>query len=144
MLGHATTAYLHPELALYAKELTSKFPDPLDHIFLVQSGSEANDLAMMLARCYTENFDFVALRNGYHGMSQATMGLTGMGNWKQPLPQGFGIHRVSIPNSYRGIHGHNVELYIQEMKEVIAASTAGQIAGFFCEPIQGAGGTTTI
>lgn len=144
LLGHVSSIYLHPNLSLYAKELTSKLPDPLDHVFLVQSGSEANDLAMILARCFTGNFDLIALRNAYHGMGTATMGMTGMGNWKQPFPQGFGVHRVSLPNPYRGIFGTDVQKYIQELQEVIAAATSGNLAGFFCEPIQGAGGTYTL
>lgn len=144
LLGHASTIYLHPHLALYAKELSSKLPEPLDHVFLVQSGSEANDLAMILARCFTGNYDLIALRNAYHGMGTATMGMTGMGNWKQPFPQGFGVHRVALPNSYRGIFGNDVQKYVRELQEVIAAGTSGRIAGFFCEAIQGAGGSYTL
>eukprot|EP00210_Caulerpa_lentillifera_P007415 g7086.t1 len=144
LLGHTSTAYLHPELALYAKELTSKLPDPLNYVFLVQSGSEANDLATLLARRFTGSFDFIAFRNGYHGMSQATMGMTGMGNWKQPVPQGMGIHRVALPSPYRGIFGDDLELYIRDLKETIMASTSGKIAGLIAEPIQGAGGTVTL
>ena len=107
----------------------------------MQSGSEANDLAMMLARCYSGNFDLIGLRNSYHGMTQEAMGLTGMGNWKQPIPQGFGIHRVGVPSPFHGLFGTDVAKYIQELCCVIESDTAGKIAGFICEPIQGAGGS---
>jgi len=60
----------------------------------VNSGSEANDLAIMMARAYTGNFDVIALRNGYHGMSPSTMGLTGLSTWKQLAPNAPGIHHV--------------------------------------------------
>lgn len=65
-------------------------------VYLVNSGSEANDLALMMARVYTGNYDVIALRNGYHGMSPNTMGLTGHSTWKQNSPHYFGIHHVNI------------------------------------------------
>ena len=54
-LQHATTIYLHPELAVLAKKLASKMPDGLDVTYFVNSGSEANDLAILMARIYTGN-----------------------------------------------------------------------------------------
>ena len=53
----------------------------------MNSGSEANDMAMMLARAYTGNWDILCLRNAYHGMSMATMGACGQSTWKQSVPQ---------------------------------------------------------
>lgn len=54
--------------------------------YLVNSGSEANDLAMLLARLSTGNFELIALQNGYHGMSPSTMGLTAHSTWRFALP----------------------------------------------------------
>jgi alanine-glyoxylate transaminase/(R)-3-amino-2-methylpropionate-pyruvate transaminase len=56
-------------------------------VYFVNSGSEANDLAMMLARMATGAYDFVALRNAYHGMNLGTMGTCGIHTWKQAMPQ---------------------------------------------------------
>lgn len=56
-------------------------------VYFVNSGSEANDMAMMMARLYTGSFDIVALRNCYHGMSPATMGLTAHSTWKYNVAQ---------------------------------------------------------
>jgi 4-aminobutyrate aminotransferase-like enzyme len=56
-------------------------------VYFVNSGSEANDMAMMLARAYTGNWDILCLRNAYHGMSMATMGACGQHTWKQSVPQ---------------------------------------------------------
>ena len=53
----------------------------------MNSGSEANDMAIMMARLYTGNYDVLALRNGYHGLSEATMGATSHSTWKANLPQ---------------------------------------------------------
>ena len=55
--------------------------------YFVNSGSEANDMAMMMARLYTGNYDILAMRNGYHGLSDATMGMLGHATWKPNVPQ---------------------------------------------------------
>lgn len=59
----------------------------LQCVYFVNSGSEANDMAMTLARVYTGAWDIICLRNAYHGMSIATMGTCGQHTWKQPMPQ---------------------------------------------------------
>ena len=56
-------------------------------VYFVNSGSEANDMAMMMARLYSNNYDILALRNAYHGMSAATMGLVAHSTWKFSVPQ---------------------------------------------------------
>ena len=53
----------------------------------MNSGSEANDMAMMMARLYSGNYDVLALRNCYHGMSEGTMGVTAHSTWKFNVPQ---------------------------------------------------------
>lgn len=55
--------------------------------YFVNSGSEANDMAMLMARLYTGNYDMLALRNCYHGMSEGTMGVTAHSTWKFSVPQ---------------------------------------------------------
>lgn len=64
-------------------------------MYFVNSGSEANDLALLMSRLHTGRFDVVTFRNSYHGASPYTMGLTGSGKCKFPLPNGFGVHHVS-------------------------------------------------
>ena len=96
-----TSIYLHPELALYAKELSSKLPPELDTVYVVNSGSEANDLAMMMARVYTGNETVVGLRSCYHGMSIGTMGVTALHTWRYPVaPTGHVVHALT-PDPYR-------------------------------------------
>lgn len=95
-LWHTTNIYLHPNIHRYAEELTAKLPAHLDTVYFVNSGSEANDLALFLARLSTGNFDVLSLQNGYHGMSPSTMGLTANANWRFPLPaSSSGIQHVS-------------------------------------------------
>lgn len=56
-------------------------------MYFVNSGTEANELAMLLARLYTGNLGMIALRNAYHGGSAGTIGLTALHTWKYPIPQ---------------------------------------------------------
>lgn len=51
----------------YAERLTATLPEPLKCVYFVNSGSEANDLAMVMARLYTGNYDLLSFRNAYHG-----------------------------------------------------------------------------
>ena len=101
-LQHTTTIYLHPNIALYAQALASKMPGNLKVCYFVNSGSEANDLAILMARAFTGNFDLIALRNGYHGGSQSTMALTSHHTWKFNTPHNFGVHHAVAPDLYRG------------------------------------------
>ncbi|KAI6184483.1 hypothetical protein M3Y97_00601200 [Aphelenchoides bicaudatus] len=102
-LWHTTSIYLTRPIFEYAEKLTSTLPPHLNVCLFTNSGSEANDLAIELARLHTGRFDMLSLRNGYHGMTQALAGATDLGTWKQPLPQGFGIYKSLCPDPYRGI-----------------------------------------
>ena len=66
-ISHTTTIYLNNVIAEYAEALAAKMPGNLNVCYFVNSGSEANDLAMLMARTYTGNYDLIALRNAYHG-----------------------------------------------------------------------------
>jgi 4-aminobutyrate aminotransferase-like enzyme len=61
-------------------------------VYFVNSGTEANELAMLMARLYSGNLSMVALRNAYHGGSAGTIGLTGLQTWKYPIPQVCVLH----------------------------------------------------
>ena len=147
---HTTTIYLHPNIALYAKKLASTFPKDsgLSVCYFTNSGSESNDLALLMARAFTGNYDVLALRNAYHGMSPSAMGLTALNTWKTPVPQGFGVHHAKCPDMFRGPFGYDDPeagaKYAADLDEVIRFSTPGQVAAFIAEPIQGVGGTVEL
>jgi alanine-glyoxylate transaminase / (R)-3-amino-2-methylpropionate-pyruvate transaminase len=145
-LQHATTIYLHPNFPLLAKKLASKMPKGLDVTYFVNDGSEANDLAITMARLYTGNTDVVALRNGYHGGSPSAMGLTSHNTWKFPLPGATGIHHAICPDPYRSpFSGTPEEIAAKSAEDILGIirfSTPGKIAAFIAEPIQGVGGAT--
>lgn len=144
LLQHTTTIYLNNQIAEYAKELADKMPGDLKVVYFVNSGSEANDMALMLARAHTHNYDMICLRNGYHGMSAETMGLCGQHTWKQPVPQGFGIRHALNPDPYRGPFGNDGMKYAADVLDLIQGGTSGQVAGFISETIQGVGGTVPL
>ena len=103
-LQHATTIYLHPVIAEYGKLLASKLPGDLSVCYFVNSGSEANDLALLMARLHTGNYDVIALRNAYHGGSPSAMGLTSHHTWKFNVPHTFGIqHAVNAGSVPRAV-----------------------------------------
>jgi len=145
-LQHTTTIYLHPNLSLLAQKLASKMPPGLDVTYFVNSGSEANDLAVTLARLYTGNLDVIAVRNAYHGGSPSSVGMTSHHTWKYPLPGPFAVHHALSPDpSSKTLSGTPEEIASRaaaDIRELIRYSTPGAIAAFIAEPIQGVGGVT--
>lgn len=144
ILQHSTTIYLHPNIVAYAEKLASKMPGKLKVCYFVNSGSEANDLALLMARAYTGNYDVIALRNSYHGGNASTMGLTSHHTWKFNVPHSFGVHHAQTPDPYRGPYGRDDQdsgrKYAADVKDLINYGTSGQVAAFIAESIQGVGG----
>jgi alanine-glyoxylate transaminase / (R)-3-amino-2-methylpropionate-pyruvate transaminase len=145
-LMHSTTIYLHPNFPMLAKKLASKMPPGLDVTYFVNSGSEANDLAVTMARLATGHTDVIALRNGYHGGSPSAMGLTSHSTWKYPVGGDGHVHHVVNPDPYRSpFSGTPEEIAtksVADIREIVRYSTPGKVAAFLAEPIQGVGGAT--
>jgi len=146
-LQHVSTVFPNEPQAALAKKIASLTPGgKLTKSFFTNSGTEANETAILTARCYTGNTEIVALRHSYHGRSAMTMTLTGQGSWR------LGPSQAGI------VHAHNAYCYrcpfgltypgcgvkcAQDMEELIRSTTGGRIAGFIAEPIQGVGGFIT-
>jgi alanine-glyoxylate transaminase / (R)-3-amino-2-methylpropionate-pyruvate transaminase len=147
-LQHSTTIYLHPNIAEYARKLAAKMPGDLKVCYFVNSGSEANDLALLMARAYTGNYDVITLRNAYHGGSTLAMGLTGNRAWKFNIPHSFGVHHAMTPDSYRGLWRRDDvdagKKYAADVKNLIDYGTSGHVAAFIAESIQGVGGCVVL
>ncbi len=145
-LQHTTTIYLHPNMPMLARELADRLPPGLDVTYFVNSGSEANELAINMARVFTGHTDVIALRNAYHGMSSTSMGLTSHHTWKNDIPQGYRIHHAVNPDPYRspftGTPEEIAHKSAEDIRDLIRFSTPGQVAAFIAEPIQGVGGVT--
>lgn len=139
-LTHCTTMFYHPTPAHLAEELAATMPKGHDWVVhLTNSGSEAIDLAMTMARTYTGNLDLLALRTAYHGPTAAAQSITGIAGWRHPGMPG-NVAFVPEPNQYRGIFGPGAQPYLDEIDRTIATATSGKVAGIFVESVQGYGG----
>lgn len=141
---HSTIFYLTSPVAELAEKITSIAPPHLSHTFFTNSGSEANELALLLARQHTKRHAVIALRHAYHGGTSGTLSLCGQSTWKWGNSLQTGIFHAAQPNCYRcpfGATPENCSLECAEdVEETIKTSTSGEIAAFFVEPIQGVGG----
>jgi 4-aminobutyrate aminotransferase-like enzyme len=147
-LQHVSTVFANEPQAALAKKLAEITPGgKLTKSFFTNSGTEANETAILTARCYTGSTEIVALRYAYHGRSSLTMGLTAQSNWRLgPVTQAGVVHAVNA-YCYRCPFGLeypscNVKC-AEDVEEVIRTTTSGRIAGFIAEPIQGVAGFVT-
>jgi 4-aminobutyrate aminotransferase-like enzyme len=142
---NTNTRYLHPNIGRYAERLLALLPEHLDVCFFVNSGSEANELALRLARTATGRKDMLAIEHGYHGHTSSLIDLS---SYKHAGPGGEGapewVHVVPCPEPYRGKYRgeESGERYAQEVADATAAAWGRgyEIAGFIAEPIIGCGG----
>ena len=140
-LMHSTTMFYHPVPAQYAEELVATMPQGHDWVVhFTNSGAEAIDLALMMARSHTASDNVLALRNSYHGATYGAQSVTGISGFRHPVAQVGGVAFVADPNPYRGAFGATLEPYLDDIERVIASSTSGRLAGMIVEPVQGYGG----
>ena len=148
---NTNTRYLHELILRYAERLTARLPDPLRVCFFVNSGSEANELALRLARAHTGRRDMAVVEVGYHGH---TTSLVEISSYKFDGPGGTGaptwVHVVPIPDDYRGRYrrgaGDLGAKYAGHLSEVAgaAARSGPGLAGFICESIISCGGQVVL
>jgi 4-aminobutyrate aminotransferase-like enzyme len=146
-LQHVSTVFANEPQAALAKKIASITPGGrLTKSFFTNSGTEANETAILAARCYTGNTEIVALRHSYHGRSAMGMTLSGQGSWRLGPAQAGIVHGVNA-YCYRcpfGLTYPSCEVKCaQDMEDLIRTTTNGRIAGFIAEPIQGVGGFIT-
>ncbi len=144
---NTNTRYLHDLLVAYAERLTATLPEPLEVCYFVNSGSEANDLALRLARTCTGRRDAIVTGGAYHG---TTICVGELSPYKFDGPGGGGrpshVHQVPAPDVYRGPYkesdpeaGRKFAVDVQQAIER-AESDGRQIAAFFCESMISCGG----
>ncbi len=142
---NTNTRYLYDSLTEYAEHLLSKFPEVLNKVYFVNSGSAASDLAIRLAQNYTEKKTIGVVEHGYHGNTRTGISIS---PYKYDGKGGTGIgdqiYEAPIPDSYRGKHkGENAGE--QYALEVIADLKKSQtLAAFIAEPIVGCGGQVPL
>lgn len=137
-LTHCTTMFYHPVAAHFAEELAATLPGDDWVVHFTNSGAEAIDLAITMARGSSGQQDLLALRNGYHGPTIGAQSVTGIAGFRHA--SGAGVSFVPEPNQYRGIFGSGLTPYLDEVEATIRSATTGRIAGMIIEPVQGYGG----
>ncbi|MDH5356806.1 MAG: aminotransferase class III-fold pyridoxal phosphate-dependent enzyme, partial [Gammaproteobacteria bacterium] len=133
------TRYLYASITDYCERLLEKFPDPLSVCYLVNSGSEANDLALRLAKQHTARQDIVTVDHAYHGNLGSLIDISpykhdGRGGSGRPA----NVHKARLPDSYRD--PADLDSYVASVKECLKHQTAA----FICESISGCGGQVVL
>jgi 4-aminobutyrate aminotransferase-like enzyme len=146
-LEHVSTVFATEPQVQLARKIASVTPGGLSKSFFTNSGTEANETAILAARCYTKSSEIIALRHSYHGRSSLAMSLTGSGSWRLGGSLQPGIVHAHNAYCYRcpfGLTYPSCEVKCaQDMEDLIRTSTSGRVAGFIGEPIQGVGGFIT-
>ncbi|MXX83436.1 MAG: aspartate aminotransferase family protein [Chloroflexi bacterium] len=143
-LQHTSTIYVNETMVALAEKVAELTPGRLQKCFFTNSGTEANETAVLAARMYTGNPVIIALRHAYSGRSLLGMSLSAQGPWRLGGVVDPFIKHVRSPYSFRAPAGLTeaqlVELCVNDLEETLATITQGRIAAFIAEPIQGAGG----
>ena len=147
-LLNTNTRYLYDQLNDYAEQLLAKFPEPLNKVFFVNSGSAASDLAIRLAYTHTRYQKIMAVEHGYHGNTKTGIDIS---PYKFEGKGGEGpasyILKAPIPDTYRGPYKNNDgeagKLYAHEAINLLNKS-GKDVAAFICEPVIGCGGQVPL
>jgi 4-aminobutyrate aminotransferase-like enzyme/Ser/Thr protein kinase RdoA (MazF antagonist) len=144
---NTNTRYLHDNLIQFAAELLATFPAGLEVAFFVNSGSEAKELALRLARNFSRQQDMIVVEVGYHGNTQGCVELS---SYKFDGPGGKGaaphIHVAPLPDVFRGLYRGNTPesglkyaAHVANLVHKIQAEGRGP-AAFLCESVISCGG----
>jgi len=146
-LVNTNNRFLYAALADLSERLIEESPDPsLDTVLLVNSGSEAVDLALHLAKLHTRRDGIVALREGYHGWTEASdaVSTSAFDNPFALASRPSGIHIADIPNTYRGTHTGTdaAARYAGDLSELLDSGDGPgeNLAAFISEPVIGNAG----
>lgn len=147
-ITHTSTLYLIRAQVELAERIAARSGIPDARVFFTNSGTEANETAMMLATTYRRSNQVLALRNSYHGRAFATVGTTGIRGWSASSLSPVNVSYVHGGYRYRGpFTGLSDADYtaacVEDLRDVIATATAGDVACMIAEPIQGVGGFAT-
>jgi 4-aminobutyrate aminotransferase-like enzyme len=148
---NTNTRYLHDNLVTYAERICALLPDPLSVCYVVCSGSEANELALRLARAHTRRTGVIVVDGAYHGN---TSSLVDISPYKFDGPGGSGcpphVQKVRMPDVYRGPYGRGDAdaglLYAEDLAAATSrAEAAGHpVAAFICESLLSCGGQIVL
>ena len=144
---NTNTRYLHPAQINFAKKITAKLPSRLEVCYFVNSGTEANELALRLARAHTGGKDIVTPDHGYHGNTTGAIDISAYKfNAKGGVGQADWVHLIEVADEYRGRYpssdADSAQKYAAQVGTALHAIEArgGKLAGFIAETFPSVGG----
>lgn len=149
-LLNTNSRFNYAAVAEFSERLLKLSPDSMDRVFLVNSGSEANDLAIRLAWAYSGGRDIISVLEAYHGW---TVGADAVSTSIADNPKALSsrpdwVHPVPAPNTYRGeFRGpDSAPDYVRSVEHNLAkiAAQGRPLAGFICEPVYGNAGGISL
>ncbi len=144
---NTNTRYIYDEILSYSERLLATFPDSLNRVFLVNSGSAASDLALRLAKCHTGKEKIAVLEHGYHGNTQTGIRVS---HYKYASEGGGGkdpqIIQLPLPKVYGSdlADDGKAGAYFGGEANQLLANEANGVAAFIAEPIVGCGGQVPL
>lgn len=142
---HTSTLYLLRQQVDLAEKIAALSGIEGAKVFFTNSGTEANETALMLTTAYRRSNQVIALRNSYHGRAFATVGVTGNRGWGvsslSPVQVTYAQSGYRYRSSFAGLDdGAYVDACVHDLRELIDTTTAGDVACLIAEPVQGVGG----
>jgi 4-aminobutyrate aminotransferase len=147
-IAHTSTLYLSEPMIELAETIAELSGIPDARVFFTTSGTEANDAALLLATSYRRSNQVLALRNSYHGRSFTTMAITGNRSWSASSLSGLAVSYVHggyrLRSPFRALDDADyTAACVQDLRDILDMTTAGDVACMIAEPIQGVGGFAT-
>ncbi|HEX6298956.1 MAG TPA: aspartate aminotransferase family protein [Acidimicrobiia bacterium] len=145
---HTSTLYLIESQIELAEKIAELSGIPDAKVFFTNSGTEANDTALMLATQYRKSNQVLALRGSYHGKSHSAVAITGQKSWSATSFSPFSVTYVHGGYKLRSPFGHLADdeyttACVNDLRDLLDIATAGDVAAMIAEPIQGVGGFAT-
>jgi len=144
---HTSTLYLIRSQVELAEKIARLSGIPDARVFFTNSGSEANEAALLVATNYRRSSQILALRGSYHGRTFAVMGATGVRSWSASPLSALRVSFLHSGDRLRGVLAGRtddefVDASVADLRELLATTTSGDVACLIAEPIQGVGGYT--
>jgi 4-aminobutyrate aminotransferase len=145
---HTSTLYLIESQIELAEKIAGLSGIPDAKVFFTNSGTEANDAALMLATQYRRSNQVLAIRGSYHGKSHSAVAITGNKSWSATSLSPFNVTYVHGGYKLRSPFGHLpddefTQACVDDLRDLLDIATAGEVAAMIVEPIQGVGGFAT-
>jgi len=142
---HTSTLYMIRQQVDLAEKIAGLSGIPDARVFFTNSGTEANEAALLMATSYRRSNQVLAVRNSYHGRTYATMGVTGNRSWSTSGMNPLQVSFLHSGDRLRGLFtgrtdSEYVDLATADLREILATQTYGDVAALIAEPIQGVGG----